>query len=171
MLPRFPNDTSTIKVNLKRRLQYKSSISLNVRPNKVAEAAKWLVNNGNLYKDEGITFNNTWLEDNSNTQILFDDSDNDQTSENVVDCNAESLNCDTECKTQQSSACDDDEHWSEDGAEIPAAITDTMLTSPDFVTPLQKSPIGSNWNSNWNLEFLLEFQLDPIGMKFQLEFQ
>ncbi len=40
--------------------------------------------------------------------------DNDQTSEgseNVVDCNAESLKCDTECKTQQLSACDDDEHW------------------------------------------------------------
>ena len=51
-----------------------------------------------------------------------------------MDCNAESLNCDTECKTQQSSACDDDEHWSEDEAEIPAGITDTMLTSPDFVT-------------------------------------
>ena len=58
MLPRSPNETSTIKVNLKRRLQYKSSaLSLNVRPNKVAEAAEWLVNNGNLYKDEGITFN------------------------------------------------------------------------------------------------------------------
>ena len=58
MLPRFPNETSTIKVNLKRRLQYKSSaLSPNVRPNKVAEAAEWLVNNGNLYKDEGITFN------------------------------------------------------------------------------------------------------------------
>jgi hypothetical protein len=69
--------------------------------------------------------------------MLFDDSDNDQTSEgseNVVDCNAESLNCDTECKTQQSSACDNDEHWSEDEAEIPAGITDTTLTSPDFVT-------------------------------------
>jgi hypothetical protein len=135
MLPRFPNDTSTIKVNLKRKLQYKSSaLSLNVRPNKVAEAAKWLVNNGNLYKDEGITFNDTWLEDNSNTRMVFDDSDNDQTSEgseNVVDCNAESLKCDTECKTQQLSACDDDEHWSEDEAEIPAGITDTMLTSPD----------------------------------------
>ena len=145
MLPRFPNDTSTIKVNLKRRLQYKSSaLSLNVRPNKVAEAAKWLVNNGNLYKDEGITFNDTWLEDNSNTQMLFDDSDNDQTSEgseNVVDCNAESLNCDTECKTQQSSACDDDEHWSEDEAEIPAGITDTMLTSPDFVTNNERQHI------------------------------
>ena len=145
MLPRFPNDTSTIKVNLKRRLQYKSSaLSLNVRANKVAEAAKWLVNNGNLYKDEGITFNDTWLEDNSNTQMLFDDSDNDQTSEgseNVVDCNAESLNCDTECKTQQSSACDDDEHWSEDEAEIHAGITDTMLTSPDFVTDNERQHI------------------------------
>jgi hypothetical protein len=145
MLPRFPNETSTIKVNLKRRLQYKSSaLSLNVRPNKVAEAAKWLVNNGNFYKDEGITFNDTWLEDNSNTQMVFDDSDNDQTSEgseNVVDCNAESLNCDTECKTQQSSACDDDEHWSEDEAEIPAGITDTILTSPDFVTDSERQRI------------------------------
>ncbi|CAB4041705.1 Hypothetical predicted protein, partial [Paramuricea clavata] len=115
------------------------------RPNKVAEAAKWLVNYGNLYKGEGITFNDTWLEDNSNTQMVFDDSDNDQTSEgseNVVDCNAESLNCDTECKTQQSSACDDDdEHWSEDEAEIPAGITDTMLTSPDFVTDNERQHI------------------------------
>ena len=146
MLPRFPNDTNTIKVNLKRRLQYRSSaLSLNVRPSKVAETAEWLVNNGNLYKDEGITFNDTWLEDNSNSQMLFDDSDNDQTSEgseNVVDCNAESLNCDTECKTQQSSACDDDdEHWSEDEAEIPAGITDTMLTSPDFVTDNERQHI------------------------------
>ena len=49
MLPRLPNETSTIKVNLKRKLQYKSSaLSLNVRPNKVAEEGKWLVDNGNL---------------------------------------------------------------------------------------------------------------------------
>ena len=33
MLPRLPNETSTIKVNLKRRLQYKSSaLSQNIRP-------------------------------------------------------------------------------------------------------------------------------------------
>jgi hypothetical protein len=144
MLPRFPNETSTIKVNLKRRLQYKSSaLSLNFRPNKVEEADKWLVNNGNLYKDDGITFNDTWLEDNSNTQMVFDDSDNDQTSEcseNVVHCNAES-SCDTECKTQQTSACDDDEHWSKEEAEIPAGITDTMLTSPDFVTDHERQHI------------------------------
>ena len=53
MLPRFPNETSTIKLDLKRRLQYKSSaLSLIVRQNKVAEAAKWLFNNGNFYKEE-----------------------------------------------------------------------------------------------------------------------
>ena len=33
MLPRLPSETGTIKVNLKRKLQYKSSaLSLNVRP-------------------------------------------------------------------------------------------------------------------------------------------
>ena len=40
MLPRLPSETGTIKVNLKRKLQYKSSaLSLNVRPHKVVEPA------------------------------------------------------------------------------------------------------------------------------------
>ena len=37
MLPRLPDETGTIKVNLKRKLQYKSSaLSLNVRPHSCA---------------------------------------------------------------------------------------------------------------------------------------
>ena len=53
MLSRLPSETNTIKVNLKRRLQYKSSaLSLNVRSHKVTEAARWLVRNGNLYQEE-----------------------------------------------------------------------------------------------------------------------
>ena len=60
MLPRLPQDTGTIKVQLKRRLQYKSSaLSLNVRPNKVMQAAAWLVNTSNLYREQGITFDKT----------------------------------------------------------------------------------------------------------------
>ena len=44
--------TETIKVNLKRKLQYKSSaLSLNIRPHKVVQAAQWLMNNSSLYKD------------------------------------------------------------------------------------------------------------------------
>ncbi|CAB3983617.1 ATP-dependent DNA helicase PIF1 [Paramuricea clavata] len=44
MLPRLSDDTGTIKVQLKRRLQYKSSaLSLNIRPHKVMQAAAWLI--------------------------------------------------------------------------------------------------------------------------------
>ena len=145
MLPRLPNETSTIKVNLKRRLQYKSSaLSLNVRPNKVAEAAKWLINNGNLYKDEGITFNDTWLEENPNA-FVFDDNNNDQTvdgSENVVNCNAKDPNGHTKRNAQKTSECDDDDgQCSEDEAETAAGVTDTMLSFPDFVTDNERQHI------------------------------
>ena len=55
LLPRLPNEACTIKVNLKRKLQCKSSaLSLNVRPHKVVQAAKWPINNSALYKEEGI---------------------------------------------------------------------------------------------------------------------
>ena len=62
MLPRLPSETGTNKVNLKRKLQYKSSaLSLNVRPHKVVEAADWLMTNSSLYKDEGTSFNPQWV--------------------------------------------------------------------------------------------------------------
>ena len=51
LLPQLPNEACTIKVNLKRKLQCKSSaFSLNVTPYKVVQAAKWLINNSVLYK-------------------------------------------------------------------------------------------------------------------------
>ena len=144
MLPRLPNETSTIKVNLKRRLQYKSSaLSQNIRPQKVVEAAKWLINNGDLYKEEGISFNETWLEGTS--LIAFNNSDNDESSEGLsatVNSNMETVNCSTgtECdKSQQTS--DDKDDWSEDEAEIPAGVTDTMLTAPDFMTDNERQYI------------------------------
>jgi hypothetical protein len=58
MLPRLSHETGTIKVQLKRRLQYKSSaLSLNIRPHKVMQAAAWLVNTSSLYQEQGITLN------------------------------------------------------------------------------------------------------------------
>ena len=63
MLPRLPHENGRIKVQLKRKLQYKSSVlSLNVRPQKVIQAATWLTNNSALYQQEGITVNQTWRE-------------------------------------------------------------------------------------------------------------
>ena len=56
MLPQLRNETGTIKVNSKRKLQYKSSaMSLNVRPHKVVQAAHWLTGNSDLYRDGGVT--------------------------------------------------------------------------------------------------------------------
>ena len=57
MLPRLPQESGTIKVQLKRRLEYKSSaLSLNVRPNKILQAANWLATNRILYRELGISF-------------------------------------------------------------------------------------------------------------------
>ena len=62
MLPQLTCETGTIKVNLKRKLQYKSSaLSLNIRPCKVVQAAEWLMSNSTLCKDEGIVFNSEWV--------------------------------------------------------------------------------------------------------------
>ena len=49
MLPLLPHETAIIKVNLKQKLQYKSSaLLLTVRPNTVIKAASWLLNNSDL---------------------------------------------------------------------------------------------------------------------------
>ena len=62
MLPRLPDESGTIKVQLKRRLRYKGSAhSLNIRPYKVMQAAAWLVNASPLYEGEGITIDQNWL--------------------------------------------------------------------------------------------------------------
>ena len=61
LLPRLPNEACTIKVNLKRKLQGKSSaLSLKVRPHKVVQAAKWPINSSALYKEEGMALCETW---------------------------------------------------------------------------------------------------------------
>ena len=132
MLPRLPSETNTTKVNLKRRLQYKSAaLSLNVRPHKVTEAARWLVRNGNLYQEEGITFNDFWLHCSFNTSLV----DNPHSQKN-----SENSNCSENVITDLKAPIDEDQ-WSEDEAEIPAGITDTMLTAPDFVSDSERDYI------------------------------
>ena len=57
ILPRLLQESGTIKVQFKRGLEYKSSaLSLNVRPNKILQAANWLATNSILYREQGISF-------------------------------------------------------------------------------------------------------------------
>ncbi|XP_071855533.1 uncharacterized protein [Apostichopus japonicus] len=62
-LPRRLDDGQTIPVKFKRKLSYKHSVdSQNVTPKKVVDAAKWLVTNSQLYRDEGVTVQETWTD-------------------------------------------------------------------------------------------------------------
>ncbi|CAC5365285.1 unnamed protein product [Mytilus coruscus] len=63
VLPRMLNDCETIPVKLKRKQSYKHHVSYqNIRPNKVLNAAKYLGSNRTLFKNEGITVDESWLE-------------------------------------------------------------------------------------------------------------
>ena len=117
MLPRLADDTCTIKVQLKRRLQYKSSaLSLNIRLDKVMQAAARLVNTSPLYQDEGITIDENWLREVQNSQ-----------NETTI---SSAISNETDNETIENSVEDE---WSKDETEIPAGVTDTMLTPPDYV--------------------------------------
>ena len=72
-------------------MQCKSSaLSFNVRPHKVVQAAKWLINNSALYKEEGIALFENW----QNSQ----DSDFDNSLHDKSECNpqVEAPNTDSE---------------------------------------------------------------------------
>ena len=74
---------------------------------------------------------------------MFNDSDNEECSvglSTTANSNMKSVNSTIgiECnKIQQIS--DDDDHWSED--EVPAGVTDTRLTTPDFMTDNERQYI------------------------------
>ena len=62
ILPRTYSEFETIAVKLKRRLCYKNSVfSENIRPHKIIEALKYLINTSDLYKDHNVNINYEWL--------------------------------------------------------------------------------------------------------------
>ena len=129
LLPRLPEQTGTIKVQLKRRLQYKSSaLSLNIRPHKVLQAANWLASSSILYQEQGIAFNPDW-------ETNFDQSNelNEQIDDTSEAADSQNLTKDT--------STDEDDEFSEDEAQIPAGVTDSMLTPPDFVNDGEREHI------------------------------
>ena len=63
-LPRLLSESHTIPIKLKRRLSYKHHYQFqNVRPKRVLDAARYLVNTSDLFKGEGIEVQNRWLND------------------------------------------------------------------------------------------------------------
>jgi len=63
-LPRPIGESQTTPIKLKRRLGYKHHYQFqNVRPKKVLDAAKYLVDTSELFKTEGIKVQNAWVDD------------------------------------------------------------------------------------------------------------
>ena len=130
LLPRLPEQSGTTRVQLKRRLQYKSSaLALNIRPHKVLQAANWLASGSTLYQEQGIAFNPDW-------EINFDQSN--QPNQQIEDMGEVS---DTQNLSKNTLQQLTDDEFSEDEAEIPAGVTDSMLPPPDFVDDSERQHI------------------------------
>ncbi len=69
-LPRNLNATETIGIKFKKKLSYKKcDYNENIRPKAVINAAKYLINNSELYKAHNVKINDTW------EQSIVNDSD------------------------------------------------------------------------------------------------
>lgn len=125
-LPRMLDDTETIPVKLKRKLSYKHSVAFEkIRPNKVLEAAKWLVEHSDLFKNEGIEINNSWFEDASRCIQSEEVEDN----QNLVNDAPETQNL-----LQSKDANQSSDDWTEEDNfhDRPTGNTDTVLQAMDF---------------------------------------
>ena len=139
VLPRLPEESGTIKVQLKRRLQYKSSaLSLNVRPYKILQAANWLATNSNLYREQGISFSKDRI---TNCNIyLQNETESEDASQ--ASCNEQiSGTCNANKKTAGQGTSEFHDDWTEEDAEIPSGVTDTMLTATDFLDDNERQQI------------------------------
>ena len=140
VLPRLPQESGTIKVQLKRRLQYKScALSLNVRPYKILQAANWLATNSALYREQGVSFSEDRI---SSYNVNMPQSETDTVNLSQVDYQMNS-SCNVEDTADECKQLHVDDGWTEVDAEIPAGITDTMLTATDFLEDGERAQIYS----------------------------
>ena len=111
LLPRPIDELQTIPIKFKRRLSYKHHYLLeNIRPLKVLKAARYLVENSQLFKDEGIEIDNSYL---------------DTCNKKVNDGRMSPVD-----KKENDESCDETDAWCE-VEERPAGVLDTLLIEPD----------------------------------------
>ena len=114
-------------------MQYKSSaLSLNIRPHKVVQAANWLVTNSTLYRQEEITVNKPGEKNAHQTFYLMTEILKMKLKNRKIFTTVLIIPQKNTC-TSSREVIETEDQWSEDEAEIPAGVTDTMLTNTDFV--------------------------------------
>ncbi|KAL9951086.1 hypothetical protein ACROYT_G043682, partial [Oculina patagonica] len=139
-LPRPISESQTIPIKLKRRLSYKHHYQFqNVRPKKVLDAAKYLVETSHLFKTEGIEVQNAWIDNVTSQSSTMNEDWSEfvqnpdistadvQTNNIVANCQKNIPNADVD---NPDSEKDDEDGWSEVD-ERPSGVTDTLLQEPD----------------------------------------
>ena len=86
------------------------------------------MNNKRLYKEQGITLNQNWRETTNYVSSNDHDQDNSDHSDRRECEVPNTISSGTSSKTQL-----DEDDWSEDEAEIPCGVTDTMLTATNVL--------------------------------------
>ena len=99
----------------------------------MVQAAKWLIDNSNLYRDEGIVFDNNWV-NKYNIEINQDQNDDSE----IGNPELESVNRNND-KNDYDGV--DKADWSEDEEVIPAGVTDTMFTAASFLEESEQQHI------------------------------
>ena len=134
-LPRPINESQTIPIKLKRKLSYKHHyLFQNVRPRKVLEAAKYLVETSELFQNEHIEVQKNWLNNINSAPSEHDDwkefvnSSTDQIDELHFSEPIEEPANNTE--QLNSKAITDSKNNSDD--------TDTLLQEPDMTENVEK---------------------------------
>jgi hypothetical protein len=138
VLPRPINESQTIPIKLKRRLSYKHHYQFqNVRPTKVLEAARYLVQTSDIFKNEGIQVLDNYLtdpvtSDQEWSEFIDEVKDKTETLGNL----SNNLNTQDQEKVE-TRTCDDsidndtDDEWCEE-TEQPSGVMDTLLQEPDI---------------------------------------
>ena len=145
-LPRSLKESETIPIKLKRRLNFKHHYQFQtIRPRRVIEAAKYLVQNSELFKNEGVKVGDGWLNslNNSGECLEFIDQGemkNVRKIDSYRDCNASNVNevgksvsaNDVTCSDENvENGNDSDDEWCEE-TEYPSGVMDTLLQEPDM---------------------------------------
>ena len=137
-LPRPISESQTIPIKLKRRLGYKHHYQFqNVRPKKVLDATKYLVDTSELFKTEGIKVQNTWVDGISSQSSTHEEwsefVENPSTCSTDVQTNEIVTNCQNNISTANLHNPDreKDDGWCEVDERL-SGVTDTLLQEPDI---------------------------------------
>ena len=155
-VPRPINELQTIATKLKRKLSYTHHYQFqSVRPRKVLEAAKYLVETSELFQKEHIEVQGNWLNNVKSTSLSEHDGweqfVNSSTSTNQIDLlhssderiepdnNTRQLTSEPimDSKNDDDDDDDDNDGWSE-VEDHPSGVKDTLLQEPDMTESVEK---------------------------------